>query len=298
MALILTGIMAAVPAPCIAQPAAPEGPTQLVREVVYNELQDHDRHNYWRYWVEHHAPDGIRVEEEVETASGPIARLILANGHRLDAQTEQQEMTRLRQLENSPAEQASRRRAFEDDEKQVKRILVLLPDAFVFQDAGEESGCRHFRYAPNPNYSAHTVEARVFHQLSGDLWIDIRMKRMKRLEGRLNDNVEFGMGLLGRVNKGGWFRMVRTQVSANEWKTERLEVHMSGRALMFKTLARDENEVRGGFEAVPASMSVKQGMQVLQQSVTEREAALAQGRISPAALVMQRRETPRQAFRQ
>jgi hypothetical protein len=26
---------------------------QLAREVVYNELHDHDRHGHWRYWIEH-----------------------------------------------------------------------------------------------------------------------------------------------------------------------------------------------------------------------------------------------------
>ncbi|MGA3372899.1 MAG: hypothetical protein ABSC48_14175 [Terracidiphilus sp.] len=32
------------------QPPMPPG--QLVREVVYNELHNHERHGYWRYWVE------------------------------------------------------------------------------------------------------------------------------------------------------------------------------------------------------------------------------------------------------
>jgi len=32
------------------QPLMP--PAQLVREVVYNELHDHDQHGYWRYWIE------------------------------------------------------------------------------------------------------------------------------------------------------------------------------------------------------------------------------------------------------
>ncbi len=28
----------------------------LVREVVYNERQDHDTHGYWRYWVREQSP--------------------------------------------------------------------------------------------------------------------------------------------------------------------------------------------------------------------------------------------------
>ena len=266
-----------------ARTAAKEDATLLVRETVYNELNDHKQHGYWRYWVDAHGPDGTQVEEQVETADGPVGRVLLRNGQRLDAEGEQLEEAKLEELRNSPAEQASKRQAHREDEDRVSRILSLLPDAFVFQDAGMENGVRHLRYTPNAKYAAHTIEAKVFHQLSGDLWIDTRAKRMRQLEGHLNDNVDLGFGVLGRVNKGGWFRMVRRPVAPGEWKTERLEMHMSGRALLFKTIAHETSEVRSGFEQVPPAMTMAQGLEVLEQSVAEREAAWDAGRISPAA---------------
>jgi len=290
IAWIVTGVLAAAASSCcFAQGASQEDPAKLVRETVYNELHDHDRHGYWRYWIEEHGQSGTRIEEQVETADGPVARVLLRNGQRLDPEGEQLERAKLRDLRNSPAEQARRRQAYREDEDRVARILALLPDAFLFQDGGLENGSRHLRYTPNPKYSAHSIPARVFHQLSGDLWIDERMKRMQRLEGHLNDNVDFGLGLLGRVNKGGWFLMERTQVSEAEWKTDRLEMHMSGRALLFKTIARETSEVRGGFETVPPAMSLEQGLQVLEQSVTTRVAAMARGPMAPAALVAEGR---------
>lgn len=279
---ILAGILAAASAVCSAQQGAQEEPGKLVREVVYNELHDHDRHGYWRYWVERHSANDIRVEEQVETSDGPIARAVSSNGQPVSQQVAQQEETRLRDLANSPGERANLRQSYREDEKRITRILAMLPDAFVYQDEGTDNGIRHLRFTPNPAYSAHCIESRVFHQLSGDLFVDVRMKRMKDLEGHLNDNIDFGMGLLGRVNKGSWFRMVRTQVSSTEWKTERLEVHMSGRALLLKTLARDTSEVRGGFEAVPPRMSLEQGLRVLDETVAERQAG---GQFSPVAMV-------------
>jgi len=39
-----------------------ESAAQLVREVAYNELHDHERHGYWRYWVEKHTPNETRLE--------------------------------------------------------------------------------------------------------------------------------------------------------------------------------------------------------------------------------------------
>ena len=59
---------------------------------------------------------------------------------------------------------------------------------------------------------------------------------------------------------------MRVQVSATEWKTESLEVHMNIRALLVKTFARDTSELRGGFAPVPVGMSLAQGLALLNQS--------------------------------
>ena len=293
---ILAGVLTAASATCgaqtAAQPAATEDPGRLVRETVYNELQDHGKHAYWRYWIKQQGEDGSRIQEQVETADGAVSRVLLQNGQPLDEQHEEVERAKLLSLRNSASEQASRRQAYREDEQRIGRILALLPDAFVYQDAGIENGARHLRYTPNPKYSAHTIEARVFHQLSGDLWIDVRMKRLRRLEGRLNDDVTFGLGMLGKVNKGSWFRMSRTQVSQEEWKTDRCEIHMSGRALLFKTIAHETSETRGGFELVAPAMSVEQGLKVLEQTVAARQAEMAEGRISPASFITEKPRGP------
>jgi hypothetical protein len=247
-------------------PTQSEPPVTLVREVVYNEMHDHERHGWWRYWIEKHAPKETLLEEQVETSDGPLTRVKQLNGHPLDAKGQQQEEARLQTLLNSPSEQASLKQAYIDDEKRIGRIVALLPEAFLYEDAGEENGLRHLRFRPNPNYPPHSIEARIFHAMTGDLWVDERMKRMAQLKGQLQDNVDFGFGILGRLYKGGWFELQRTQVSTTDWKTERLEVHMNGRAMLFKTIARETSEVRGGFAEVPAAMDLAQGMHLLNET--------------------------------
>jgi hypothetical protein len=130
--------------------------------------------------------------------------------------------------------------------------------------------------------------------MSGELWVDARYKRLAELDGRLNENVDFGYGILGRLYKGGWFQLKRTQASTTDWKTERLEVHMSGRAMLFKTIARETSETRGGFVPVPAGMNLAQGIAFLDQSGRQTEAEVpsqAQGRTSlvPSAAFALRR---------
>jgi len=266
---ILTCLQFALNSQLHAQVHAPETPVQLVRDVVYNELHDHQRHGYWRYWIEKQAQQQTKVVEQVETADGPVTRLVLSSGRPLSALDEEEEQERLNHLLRSPQEQARHRQDFIDDEKRIGRILALLPEAFLFEDAGMEDGCFHLRFRPNPEYPPHSIEARIFHAMRGDLWIDARLKRMERLDGQLEENVDFGYGILGRLYKGGWFRLQRTQVSSTDWKTERLEIHMNGRALFLKTISRETSEVRGGFAPVPAGLSLAQGMKLLVPAETE-----------------------------
>ncbi len=266
--------------------AQQESAGKLMREVVYNELHDHDQHGYWRYWVDKHSDQDARVEEQVETSDGPLARLVMKNGRRLDAKSEQTEQARLDLLMRSANEQANQRAAYAADEKRITTVVSLMPDAYLYQYVGDEKGCHHLRFQPNPAFKPHTIEARVVHAMTGDLWVDARMKRLARLEARLDDNLQFGFGLLGRLNKGGWFRIERTQVSRDEWKTARLEVHMTGRAILFKTISRECTEVRTGFTAVPARMTLAQGMKVLDQTVAlvpaEAQPDLAAIRFAPS----------------
>jgi hypothetical protein len=256
----------------ISKQTLPESPDYLVREVVYNELHDHDTHGYWRYWIERHTNKQTQLEDAVETPDGPVARLESSGGRPLSAEARSEEERRLEHLINSPAEQAQHRKEYAEDEHRIGRILALLPDAFLYEPAGEEARserapecpCYHFRFRPNPGYPAHSIESRIFHAMNGDLWISADHKRLVRLDGKLQDNVDFGYGILGRLYKGGWFRMERTHVNAaggsanGDWKTERLEVHMIGRAMLFKTIARETSEVRGGFSPVPSGLTLQQ----------------------------------------
>ncbi len=254
----------------LAQPQMPAG--QLVHEVIYNEQNDHQRHAYWRYWVERRSPSGSSLTEQVETADGPIARLTLVDGRALSPQAHEQEQERLQHLLSSPSEQARHLRQYDEDEERIGRILALLPDAFVYEYDGEENGCYRLRFHPNPNYTARTIEARIFHAMSGKLWVDARFKRLARLEGRVEENVDFGFGILGRLYQGGWFRLERVQVSPTDWKTKSLEVHMNIRALLVKNFARETSETRGGFAPVPAGMSLALGLALLEKEQAQFEA--------------------------
>lgn len=264
--LIGIALLALAVRPAFSQEA--EAPSKLVREVVYNEMQDHNTHGLWRYWVEQHQAKDTKLQFQVETADGPVRRLLESNGRSLDTQHSQEEQARLKDLMNSPGQRMMRRHEYQEDEKHVTFVLNMLADAYLLEDAGVEGTLRHLHFKPDPAYQPHSIDAHVMRSLAGDLWIDMREKRLARLEGHFSQNVDLAYGLLGRLDKGGWFRMDRTQVSPTEWKTCRLEIHISGRAMLFKTLSRETSELRGGFAPVPAGTSFDQGLELLEQNQT------------------------------
>lgn len=259
----IAAALALLPAGSRSQASVGMPPVQLVREVIFNELQDHARHGSWRYSIEQQEQDETRLVEQIETADGPVKRLLRANGQPLDSTREQAEQARLEHLLSSPAEQAHARQEFAEDQVRIGRIMAMFPDAFLFDYAGQQDGCHHLRFHPNPSYTTHTIESRIFHSMTGDLWIDARLKRIVRVESRLQNNIDIGFGLLGRVNKGGWFRMQRTQVASTEWKTELLEIHLNGSAMLFKTIGRQTSEVRRAFSPVPPDLALAQGIDML-----------------------------------
>ena len=206
----------------------------------------------------------------METAEGPVSRIELSNGHPLDAQERQLEQKRLQLLLNSPTEQARHRQDYDDNENRVGRIVALLPDAYLYEYAGEENGCYRLRFHPNPDYPAHSIETRILHAMSGDLWVSAKYKRMVRFDGRLNQDLSFGFGILGRLYQGGWFSLQRAQVSSTDWKTERFEFHMKGRAILFKIITQEFSEVRSGFSPVAARLDLVQGAALLYLIEPER----------------------------
>jgi hypothetical protein len=97
------------------------------------------------------------------------------------------------------------------------------------------------------------------------MWIDPQHKRLVALKGELIDRVEFGYGLLGHINKGGVFAIHRQRVSPTHWKTELIDIHVTGRVLLFKTVNKEQSEVRSSFRAVPESMTLEQARALLNE---------------------------------
>ena len=260
--LIALSIVLFRPCGLASQPPA-EPPHDLVKDVVYNELQDRGRQSFWEYRIEKLVAQQNVTEEQVETQYGPVYRVIAKNGVPLDQAQQQQDDSRLDALLHDPGEQEKLKNNYEKDEQRLERLMALLPDAFVCEYDVQDGSNIRLKFRPNPSFNPPTYEARIFHGLGGQMLIDPQYKRLVALNGQMIERVEFGYGLLGYINKGGVFAIHRQRVNPTHWKTDLIDIHVAGRVLLFKTVNKEQHEVRSGFRAVPESTTLEQAQALL-----------------------------------
>jgi hypothetical protein len=248
----------------------PEPPQQLIRDVVYNELQDHTSHGYWEFLLQKRVGQKVTTEERIETKEGPVYRLLAIDGGTLSPSQLQEEEVRLNQLIKDPGQQRKLKQQYDEDEARISRIVKLLPEAFLFEYAPCEDNNFRLNFRPNPSFRPQSIEARVFHAMQGSIWVSSSTKHFVRLQGSLIEDLSFGFGLLGHLDKGGWFDVQRVQVSPNDWKTNHLVVHITGKAIFFKTVAKDTEEIRSNFHEVAPETSVGQAKAILDQKQANR----------------------------
>jgi hypothetical protein len=259
----------------MAQERMPSQPAQkLVADVIYNELHDRERDSFWRYRSVRVAGSQNIVREQVETADGPIFRVLEDHGSPLDANQRRKEEERINELVNRPGAMTHVRQEHEQDEERLKKVMEMLPEAFLFEYEGPSEGDSvriHFR--PNPNFTPSSYEARVVHALVGTFTVNQRLKRMIDMDGQIEERVDFGYGILGHVEKGGTFEIHREQVSDTHWKTDLVEVHIQGKVLLIKNVTKDQRESRSDFRPVPHDISLVAARDLLDQAGNEKNVA-------------------------
>ena len=237
---------------------------ELARKVVANELkvQDED-HVRWMYRLEKEESGKKQVQEILETNNGSLSRLLSIDGRPLDAKQQQKESQRTQRLVSHPDEQRKLQQASNKKAEQGGRLFKILPDAFVFDYAGRQGDLVTLSFRPNPNFQPPSLEARVFHSMQGEMTVDTKQERLAVLNGHLMEDVKFGGGLLGHLDKGGKFEVRQTEVAAGQWEMTTLGVDMKGKALLFKTIAVYETENHSDFQRVPDDLTLAEAAGVL-----------------------------------
>jgi hypothetical protein len=257
---------------------------ELLRRVVNSELKAQaNDHSHWMYEVKAGVSGKEQVKVAVQTRQGYLDRLRFVNGRPITPEQEKQEDQRIARLVKNPAEQKKQQRAQEQDAQKTERLFKMLPDA-VTASYGERSGdLVEILFKPNPHFRPPSHEAAVFHAMAGRILINTRENRLVEIEGHLTTGVKFGGGLLGHLDKGGEFHVKQSEVAPGLWEITLLHVNMHGKALFFKTIAVQENEVRTNFQRVPDNMTLSEAAQQLQRQSTVKSASVPGSKSVPAS---------------
>jgi hypothetical protein len=251
--------------------AASAGPVltgqALVNRALANEWNAaQDATHPMRYRLHKTSPRLTTTKEILETKDGDVARLVAINDQPLSPAAESVEEARLNALLGDPAKQRRRKQAEDDDASRVLKVLRALPNAFVYQDAGPGEGptgrVEKFTFRPNPKFEPPDLETEVLPAMTGEIWIDPAQLRVTRLEGHLQQDVDFGWGILGQLNKGGWIVIEQADVGGGQWRTVRFQMQMSGRVVI-KNRVFDTTEVQSNYAPLPVGMSYQKAIETL-----------------------------------
>ena len=251
------------------EPALPDNAKQFVSEMVKHELQAEEKdHSHWMYRLHREDDKGAQDRQVIETKDGQLAKTLLINGQPLTADQREKDQERMQKLVSDPEERARRERRIKQDEEKAMQLLKAIPDAFIFKYEGTEGELVRLSFAPNSNYSPPTRELMVYHAMKGKLWVDRAAMRLAKIEGQLIEDVKFGWGLLGHLDKGGTFTVVQKHVGDSHWETVSLDLNMQGRALMFKTINVRQKQVLTDFHRVPDDLTIAKAFDILQKGET------------------------------
>jgi|ERR1039458_4342462 hypothetical protein len=206
------------------------------------------------------------TKEIVETKDGNVAILLSVDDKPLTPDDAQKDQNRLDALMADPERQRHRKQNEDDDTGRALKVLRALPKAFIYEYAGPgmagSEPVEKFTFTPNTRFDPPDLETEVLTSLTGEIWIDAARERVVRLEGHLQQDVNFGWGILGRLNKGGWIVIEQGEVGGGLWRVQRFRMEMSGRVL-FKTRKFDTSEEETDFAPVPAGLTYQQAIQML-----------------------------------
>lgn len=221
--------------------------------------------------LETHKPDsGTEVDEVIQTSKGELQLPILVNGRAPSKAEEARAQRRIQLLVNNPNAAQKKRKERSDDYARSRQMLQMLPDAFLYT-YGERRGDRvQLNFRPNPRFRSHSFEEDVFHAMTGSLWVDDKQNRLAEISGTLTNGVKFLGGLLGHLDKGGTFDVQQQPVAPGYWELTVLNVHMTGKALFFKTIGEQQQYSRSEFRPMPDNLTLSQAAEILEKDVAAK----------------------------
>ncbi len=254
-------------------------PVELVRKAVQNEIKAaNDDSARFLFRGTKTTPKGSTTRLYVETKDVTAGLVVAYNGKPLDPEQRRAEEARVERFIDNPEELRRKREQERENAEHTMRIVRALPDAFLFEYAGEETGSTgigragatlvKLKFRPNPRYAPPSRVEEVLTGMEGYVLVDAVRYRLASIDGTLFKEVGFGWGILGHLDRGGRFLVQQQEVGDNFWEISGMTLRFTGKILLFKSLSISSEEIFSGFKRVPANLTFAQALELLKKEET------------------------------
>jgi hypothetical protein len=218
-------------------------------------------------------PKGSQTHLYVETNDALAGMLVAVNDQLVTPDQRQEEQSHLDWLINNPDQLRKKQAREREDTERSLKIVKALPDAFRYEYVGLENGDAEMgkpgdklvrlKFTPNPSYTPPTHVEQVLQGMQGYLVIDATAHRLARIDGTLFRDVSFGWGIIGRLEKGGHFRVQQADVGDGCWEITAMSLKMTGKILMIKSISMTSDEIFSDFQRVADNLPFAKGVELL-----------------------------------
>ena len=226
---------------------------------------------YWRYFLQAQEGDESRTEVVIESRKWTLKRLLSKGSRPLNPKERKQEEDRIRDLVRKPRNLEKERSEQMEDLQKSRNLFKMLPDAFLFALESSDGQTIRLSFRPNPSFKPSTFESTIFRAVEGSLLVDRSQNRLIELRGVLSRDVELGLFLLGKLNKGSSLELRQQQIESGCWVGTFYSLQVTGRAWFFKTISKQRKESCWGFQSVPESLTLEDAVEISKGAVPDLE---------------------------
>jgi hypothetical protein len=236
----------------------------LLRRCSKNEVDALQNSQPFRFKERTDLSSGSEMRDVIETSQGLADRIIAFNDKPLTDDQNQKQNRRLQKLLTDSDALRDELKEQKDETQRRIRMTRAMPDAVLLQPAGTESdGQLRFTFTPNPAFSPRDRETQIYRGMRGTVWIDPVHERITHVKGELFKDVTFGWGILGKLNKGGRYELLQTQVAPGVWKMTVLDVDFRGSVFFFGRIRIQRKETSTDFAPTPPGLTLQPAIKQL-----------------------------------
>lgn len=154
-----------------------------------------------------------------------------------------------------------------DESEHSRQVLAVLSQAFLFDFQDQNAHEIRIGYRPDPDFTPRTLEQRALHGMTGVVVLDPKTLRLHQLEGRTPKDVSLGFGPLATLRAGSNFATYREEMDGAVWRTASVKTSIQGKALLLKTIARQQEYRHSDFHRVAANLTLAAAVALVKQCV-------------------------------